>query len=205
MPGMSFSTTLLAACVGCAFAGAALGEESNSASGHSCPPTHYYVVELPTFGGSSRADGITANGWVSGYSLHPDSTRTAALWAYGALTDLGTLGGPSSAVVWPVKNSVGLLSGVSYTAVPDPKQENWPSCAAFLSPASTNTCRGFVWEAGQMRALPLLSGGNNSFATGTNNHRLTVGWSETGWSDPTCTGFICAPPHERACSAVSPG
>jgi probable HAF family extracellular repeat protein len=37
-----------------------------------------------------------------------------------------------------------------------------------------------------MRALKPLPGGNNSFATGTNNRMQTVGWAETGFHDPTC-------------------
>jgi hypothetical protein len=45
-----------------------------------------------------------------------------------------------------------------------------------------------VWEFGQIRALPLFPGGYNSFATGTNGRRQTVGWSENGVHDPTCTG-----------------
>src|SRR5262249_18611423 len=48
-----------------------------------------------------------------------------------------------------------------------------------------HVCRGFVWEAGKMRALPTL-GGTHGFATGTNNLGQTVGWAENSVHDSTC-------------------
>ena len=44
----------------------------------------------------------------------------AALWQDGNVTDLETLGGPNSAVEWPVENDRGYVSGISETAEKDP-------------------------------------------------------------------------------------
>ena len=64
----------------------------------------YRVTNLPPLGGTSSV-GLSINdrGWVAGRSnLSGNESRHATLWRNGALTDLGTLGGPNSAVVWPV-------------------------------------------------------------------------------------------------------
>jgi probable HAF family extracellular repeat protein len=148
----------------------------------------YHVTNLPSLGGMvSRGNSINNRGWVAGYSnLAGNLSRHATLWLDGTALDLGTLGGPNSSVPWPVKNNGGLIAGISQTAIPDPLGENW-SCAAFF-PAATAigfTCLGFVWEDGEMRALPTL-GGNNGFATGANARGQIVGWAENAVHDPTC-------------------
>jgi probable HAF family extracellular repeat protein len=148
----------------------------------------YQVALLPTLGGSSSVgNSINDRGWVAGRSnLAGDTQRHAALWRRGRVVDLGTLGGPNSSVLWPVKNTNGIISGISQTAKRDPLGERW-SCAAFF-PAPTATghqCLGFRWEAGVLRALPTF-GGTHGFAAGTNNRRLTVGWAENRVRDATC-------------------
>jgi probable HAF family extracellular repeat protein len=155
------------------------------------PPPHYNVATLDPLGGNNaRGNSINDIGMVQGYStLAGEQVRHAALWAFGHTFDLGTLGNPAtsnSAVLWPVKNVIGVISGISQTDTPDPNHETW-SCGAFFGGpyATGNTCRGFVWEFGSMRALPTL-GGNNGFATGTNNWRQTVGWTENAVFDSTC-------------------
>ena len=102
------------------------------------------------------------------------------------LTDLGTLGGPNSAVLWPVKNIRGIVSGIAQTDEPDPLNETW-SCGFFFPPATRTgkRCLGFRWEDGVMTRLPTL-GGTHGFATGTNNLGQTVGWAENNVHDPTC-------------------
>src|SRR5215467_10089251 len=45
---------------------------------------------------------------------------------------INNLGGASSAVLWPVKNSHGLVVGVSETSAVDPLTEEGFSCGAFL-------------------------------------------------------------------------
>jgi probable HAF family extracellular repeat protein len=148
----------------------------------------YKVSNLPTLGGTvARGNSINDRGWISGYStLAGNQSRHAALWLRGSIIDIGTLGGPNSSVVWPVKNNTGRISGIAQTSTPDPLGENWSCSAFFTGPAATGfTCLGFVWENGVMRALPTL-GGNNGFATGTNDVGQTVGWAENAVHDPTC-------------------
>ena len=149
----------------------------------------YTVRNLSSLGGTSSAgNGLTDNGWVTGSSnLAGDTASHGTIWIRGFLVDLGTLGGPNSNVAWPVKNDHGVVSGIAETNDPNPLGERW-SCRFFFASTTGKVCRGVVWEFGQIRALPLFPGGTMSFATGTNNQRETVGWSENGVLDPTCTG-----------------
>jgi probable HAF family extracellular repeat protein len=149
--------------------------------------TQYQVSNLPSVGGtSSGGNSINDQSWVAGYSRYPDRNRHAALWRSSLLTDLGTLGGPNSSVAWNVKNTAGILVGISQTADPEPI-ENWSSRNFYSTPNNVGYINlGFVWEGGPMRALPNFPGGNNGFATGANNLRQVVGWAETGVHDPTC-------------------
>jgi probable HAF family extracellular repeat protein len=151
-------------------------------------PTDYQVKNLPSLGGS-YAEGVSINDldWVSGPSnLSGDQIRHATLWRDGSARDLGTLGGPNSSVLWPVKNVRGVISGIAETGDTDPLGEDW-SCSFFFPAVTHHTCLGFVWRNGKMRPLRTL-GGNNGFATGSNNLRQTVGWAENTVHDPTCTG-----------------
>jgi uncharacterized membrane protein len=148
----------------------------------------YQVTVLRSLGGtSSLGTSINDIGWVAGRSNLPgNQTRQATLWRDGVLTELGTLGGPNSAVLWPVKNVRGVVSGISQTAETDPRNESW-SCSNFF-PATFRTgyrCVGFRWFNGVMTPLPTL-GGTHGFATGTNNSLRTVGWAQNTIIDPTC-------------------
>lgn len=151
------------------------------------PIAQYNVVKLTTLGGggTSQGGGINSFGWVAGFSGRPDGTRHAALWQGLAITDLGTLGGATSnsSVQWPGLNNPGVVVGISQTGTPDPLGESW-SCSAFL-PANGQSCLGFAWESGVMRAMPTF-GGANGFAAGVNNQGQVVGWAETRVHDPTC-------------------
>jgi probable HAF family extracellular repeat protein len=147
----------------------------------------YLVFTLGTFGGTFGAgNAINDLGWVMG-NANPagDQTTNAALWIYGRKFNLGTLGGPNSAVLWPVHNNQGVIAGVSDTSIIDTLNENW-SCAAFFPPSHAgHTCQGFLWQDGVMTALPTL-GGPNGFAAGVNNKGQVVGWAENTVHDPTC-------------------
>jgi uncharacterized membrane protein len=147
----------------------------------------YQVSNLPDFGGtSSGGNSINDQSWVAGYSRLPDRNRHATLWRSSLLTDLGTLGGPNSSVAWNVKNTAGIIVGISQTLTPEPV-ENWSSMNFYSTPNNVGYINlGFVWEGGPMRGLPNFPGGNNGFATGANNLRQVVGWAETGVHDPTC-------------------
>jgi probable HAF family extracellular repeat protein len=148
----------------------------------------YAVSDLPSLGGTnSRANSINNRDWLAGYSNLPgNQSRHAALWRTGTLTDLGTLGGPNSAVTWSVKNNSGLIVGIAQTAMPDPLGEVWSSAAFYPGPNNVGYINlGFVWKNGHIRALPTL-GGNNGFATGANSRGQIVGWAENNCHDSTC-------------------
>src|SRR5213076_2550906 len=150
--------------------------------------TQYQVSNLPDFGGtSSGGNSINDQSWVAGYSRLPNRNRHATLWRNGSLTDLGTLGGPNSSVTWNVKNTAGIIVGISQTADPEPLGEFWSSAAFYSPPDNVGYINlGFIWEGDQMRGLSNFPGGNNGFATGANNFRQAVGWAENGAHDPTC-------------------
>ena len=142
----------------------------------------YIVTDLGTLGGtSSYAVGINNEGWVTGEANLPgDHTGHAALWRRGEKgKDLGTLCGPNSAVYWPVKDDIGLITGVSDTSNKDPLGEDFCAYGTGL------ICRGFVWYQGLMFPFPTL-GGNNSQATGVNNRGQVVGYAENSTQNPNC-------------------
>jgi hypothetical protein len=131
--------------------------------------------------GDGTTEGLSLNdaGWVAGTSTGEETVH-ASLWLLGVRLDLGTLGGPNSAVLWPVKNVIGVISGVAETADVDPNAEDW-SCSAFFPTVTHHVCRGFVWQGGVMRPLDTF-GGTHGFATGTNNLGQTVGWAENAFT-----------------------
>ena len=150
----------------------------------------YQVSNLPDFGGtSSGGNSINDQSWAAGYSRLSDRNRHATLWRSSLLTDLGTLGGPNSSATWNVKNTAGIIVGISQTLTPEPLGESWSSAAFYSTPNNVGYINlGFVWEQNlnQMRGLPNFPGGNNGFATGANNLGQAVGWAENGVHDPTC-------------------
>jgi len=157
------------------------------AAAGSQPQTLYRVTILSSAGASGNS--VNNLGLTSGSYTLASGALHASLWAYGQQVDLGTLGqgsSLSSRVQWPVKNVVGLISGISLTDQLDPYQEGW-SCGFFLNNPGFNVCRGFLWDPGdrKMRPLPTL-GGTNGFATGTNDLGETAGWAENTVHDPTC-------------------
>jgi probable HAF family extracellular repeat protein len=148
----------------------------------------YTITKLPSLGGTqSRGMAINDQGVVSGWSNLPDGSRRAVLWPdYQTITNLGKLGGLSSAVPWIGLNNAGMVVGISHTDEVDPLDEDWACELVGFLPHTTNLiCRGFVWESGVMRELPTF-GGNHGFATGVNNLGQVVGWAETPARDPTC-------------------
>src|SRR5437762_13374557 len=155
------------------------------------PKAQYNISNLASFLGATSSGGNSINdqSWVAGYSRLPDRNRHATLWRNGSLLDLGTLGGLNSSVTWNVKNTAGIIVGISQTLTPEPLGEWWSSFAFYSTPNNIGFINlGFVWEQslGQMRGLPNFPGGNNGFATGANNLGEVVGWAENGVHDPTC-------------------
>jgi probable HAF family extracellular repeat protein len=174
---------LIAVCCG-----AALAPVHTQGQGTAKTKTQYQVSTLPDLGGtSSGGNSINDQTWVAGYSRLLDRNRHATLWRNRLLTDLLTLGGPNSSVTWNVKNTAGIIVGISQTADPQLLGESWSSAAFYSTPNNVGYINlGFVWENNQMRGLPNFPGGNNGFATGANNLGQVVGWAETGVHDPTC-------------------
>jgi probable HAF family extracellular repeat protein len=177
-------TILIALCFVAALAPAhAQGPEAVKAQ------TQYQVSNLPGLGGTnSGGNSINNQSWVAGYSrLTGDQTRHATLWRSGSLSDLDTLGGPNSSVTWNIKDTAGVIVGISQTATPEPLGEIWSSFFFYGGPFRAGYINlGFVWEQNQMRGLPNFPRGNNGFATGANNLRQAVGWAENGVHDAAC-------------------
>jgi len=174
-------TLLIAAC--CGGATLALAQAPAKAK------AQYNVSNLASFLGATSSGGNSINdlSWVAGYSRMENRDRHATLWRNSLLTDLGTLGGPNSSVTWNVKNTAGIIVGISQTADPQLLGESWSSAAFYSTPHNTGYINlGFVWENGAMRGLLPFPGGNNGFATGANNLGQVVGWAENGVHDPTC-------------------
>jgi probable HAF family extracellular repeat protein len=154
-------------------------------------PVTYKVTVLPNPLGGSDAQGTSINNrrQVQGLATLPgDTIMHAILWQKKqSPVDMGTLGGPNSAVVWPNRNNHNIFAGISETAQPNPLGEPW-SCALavfYLAPPTGNICLGFRWQNDTMTALPTL-GGYDGFATGINNRGQIVGWAENSTHDPTC-------------------
>jgi probable HAF family extracellular repeat protein len=173
----------------------AMGLTAAQAAAQGAPPSanplHYvvYLLSNPVGGMITQGTSINVENETAGFGTLPgNSVMHAVYWRHGlAGRDLGTLGGPNSAVAWPNRNDRGVIAGVSETAKAQPNGETW-SCAAaafFLAPPTGNVCVGFRWESGHMTALPTL-GGDNGFATGINNAGQIVGWAETPVHDSSC-------------------
>jgi probable HAF family extracellular repeat protein len=149
--------------------------------------TIYRVTILSDAGAAGRS--VNDFGVVAGRITLPNNVRHANVWAFGQQFDLGTLGsspGLSSTVLWPVKNYLGIVSGISLTDKLDPNKEGW-SCGFFLANPNFNVCRGFVWDPWSRKMRPLRTlGGTHSFATGTNSFGETAGWAENKIRDRTC-------------------
>src|SRR5438876_5510510 len=185
IPSRSLFTILIAFCCGAALA-PAHAEAQGTAKAK--PKAQYNVSNLASLGGtSSGGNSINDQSWAAGYSRLPDRNRHATLWRNSSLLDLGTLGGPNSSVTWNVKNTAGIIVGISQTADPEPLGEAWSSAAFYSTPNNVGYINlGFVWQNNQMRGLLPFPGGNNSFATGANNFGQAVGWAENDIHDPQC-------------------
>src|SRR5262249_4737556 len=97
-----------------------------------------------------------------------------------------TLGGPNSSVTWNVKNTAGIIVGISQTSTPEPLGESWSSAAFYSTPNNVGYINlGFVWQNNQMRGLAPFPCGHNGFATGANNLRRVAGGAKMGLHTPT--------------------
>lgn len=159
--------------------------------GGAARPGTYRVTALSDPLGGTYAQGTSINdkGQIAGFATYPgNAIMHAILWQRKQNPiDMGTLGGPNSAVAWPNRNTHGVFAGVAETSMQNPLGEPW-SCALavfYTAPPTGDICLGFRWQNGAMTALPTL-GGYDGFATGINNRGQIVGWAENSYHDPTC-------------------
>lgn len=144
--------------------------------------TNYYLLTLDSLGGDvSFAINVNDSGQASGTSLlGSGAIEHAQVWENPPRTiDLGTLGGPNSAIFQYNHGAPGRFVGWSETSNIDPYNEN------FCGFGTSHTCLGFSWQNGKMRSLPTL-GGNNDNANDINWRGQIVGASETGTKDSSC-------------------
>ena len=175
-------------CIVAAAVFAVLAAPIRTAAQHREGHTRYQVINLGALPGATYAYGATINnrGWAKGESgVVPGSFPVpthASVWRNGVVTDLGTLGGPSSGIDWVQKNDEGRIVVLSQTANTDPNNEDFCNF-----PFDTElTCLGAVWQHGVLTPLPTL-GGYNAYPGGFNNRGQIVGAAETSTQDPNCT------------------
>lgn len=145
--------------------------------------TRYYPVTLDALGGTlSFAININSSSQASGTSLlRGNKILHAQIWRGRTprTTDLGTLGGPNSAIFQYNHGVAGQFVGWSETSKTDPYAENY--CGF----GTSHICRGFSWQHGKMRSLPTL-GGNNDQTNDVNKRGQIAGDSEISTKDPSC-------------------
>jgi probable HAF family extracellular repeat protein len=189
------ATALAAAAVlsGCgggaspsSFAPSASTQQSNPQSGSNVRSkrevTNYYLLTLDSLGGNvSFAININDSGQASGTSLlSSGDVEHAQIWENPPRTiDLGTLGGPNSAIFQYNHGAAGQFVGWSEASNIDPSDEN------FCGFGTSHICLGFSWQHGKMRSLPTL-GGNNDNANDINWRGQIVGAAETSTRDSSC-------------------
>lgn len=143
----------------------------------------YVVTDLGTLGGSfSSAADINDRGEIDGYSTLPgDAVQHSFVIKNGTMTDLGTLGGPSS-ISFMGLNAKGQVPGAAEVAVSDPNAENF--CGLDFQPPIM-ICLAFITRNGVMTPLSTL-GGNNASSSAVANSGEVSGYAETSAVDPNC-------------------
>ena len=185
----SVATLIAAAAIGCGSDSDPLPTAPLLAAGGTAAdrPWNFDVIETTLGGRLSVGHAINGRGWVGGYSNETgNATRQAVVWRDGVIEELGSLGGPSSSIVWTGLSTAGIAVGIAETADLDPRGESW-SCTPFFATGeeSGHVCRGFWWDGAEMHALPTF-GGTHGYAAGVNARGQVVGWAENLVEDPTC-------------------
>jgi probable HAF family extracellular repeat protein len=157
---------------------------------------HYKLIVIGTLGGpyssspTLNASGVTV-GWsattipmppagaqlVCGGEDHVEPFVTIAFqFKKGVLTNLGTLGGPSSCSEPFRVNDQGVIVGSSENGDIDP-------LASGTVQAQGNVTRAVLWKDGKIEDLGSL-GGNQNLAFWINNRGQIVGWGSNNIPDP---------------------
>jgi probable HAF family extracellular repeat protein len=149
-------------------------------------PPRYTVTDLgpvgPVYG---QAYYITRNHFIAGAATATDGTVHATLWFKHAQLDLGTPGLGGSNSVGFGGNVWGQVTGNAESAGVDPNGEDFCGFKFLGLPTSGSSCVPFVWQAGEMTALPTL-GGYNGEGNQINNRGQVAGYAETDQADPNC-------------------
>jgi probable HAF family extracellular repeat protein len=135
----------------------------------------YDLINLgtPLGGAFGIATGISYGGFLGGYANTPDNaSQHAILWYPNGTRDLGTLGGPNSALLED-------FSGFSETSNADPLNQD------FCETGNHLTCLPITVVNGKAVALPLL-GGYSGAAFGNNQWGQVAGVAQTTLHDPSC-------------------
>jgi probable HAF family extracellular repeat protein len=135
--------------------------------------------------------GLNNRGWtesMDGYlDVKGNFVGRAVINVDGLKVDLGTLGGRDSWIYWGGINEQGEAVGEAETSILERNGEDFCGFGTGL------TCRPFLWQNGDMKALPTL-GGNNGLASAINNRGQITGKAQTMVTDPGCPPYQIAPP-----------
>jgi len=183
---MHYRAVLLLAIVFPGFLAAQQQEKTRARDGF----PSYVVQDLGTFGGPySFSYNLDAAGVVSGGAATPNQNgdplqavvnapQIAFLWDRGHLRNLHTLGG---------QNSVAAASNLSKLAAVDSETANMSRQGEDVCGFGTKLqCLAATWKHGRLTALPLLPGGDNSYAADMNNRGQVVGFADTDVYDLDC-------------------
>jgi probable HAF family extracellular repeat protein len=151
---------------------------------------HYEVKDLGTLGGPysfsySLNDAGIVTGGAATATQNGDPTQavvnapqTAFFWERGHLRNLGTLGGPDSAGA--ATNLFKIAAVDSETATLSRQGADVCGFGTYLR------CLAAIRTNGRLVPLPLLAGGNNSYALDMNDRGQVVGFSDTDVFDLDC-------------------
>jgi probable HAF family extracellular repeat protein len=149
---------------------------------------HYRLVDLGPSGPAGQPFHITDNGIIAATVTVPDGTNHAVIYFHGHRIDIshsGLLGANSMA---SGNNGWGQVVGGANTNTEDPAGEDFCGFRTFGLPSATTTCLPYLWQNGNMIALPTLDGnrGNNGVAAAINDSEVVAGLAENTTPEPSC-------------------